>query len=278
MNGRLCASGTATLQPTDRGILYGDGLFETIRVYGGVPFRLYDHWERLCEAATVLRFSLPLTAQDLEATVQQVLTANTRKDGTLRITVTRGAVYGGLDPHPVATPTVLISTAPLRSTLRAPCRVVTVGIRRDEASPLSRIKSLNYLPNILARFEVKDKGADEGLMLNTRGAVAEGTVSNIFWIKRRILFTPSVDCGILPGITRAVVMDSAEAAGLLTAEGAFDPTTLQNADAVFLTNSLIEIAPVHRLDDRTFDTNNHPDVAALQNAFRRRVITETGIS
>lgn len=277
INGRIYPSDAASVPPQDRGLLYGDGLFETLRIYGGVPFRLHAHWKRLCEAATVLRISLPLTYEDMDTAVQQVLTANARTEGAMRITITRGSGHAGLDPHPEATPTVLITTAPRRSTLNVPCRLVTVSVRRDETSALSRIKSLNYLPNILARFEVKDKNADEGLLLNTQGTVTEGTVSNIFWIKGQILFTPSVDCGVLPGITRAAVMEVAEETGLLVAEGAFDPAAPRNADAVFLTNALIEIAPVRSLDDHIFDERGSEAIERVWKAYRQLVTIETGI-
>jgi aminodeoxychorismate lyase len=270
VNGRLAVSDAPCLLPSDRGVLYGDGLFETLRLYGGQAFRLKAHWRRLCEAAAVLRIP-PVPLDLLENGVREVVQANRRTEGALRITLTRGAQASGLDPGPAGTPTLLVATAPLRPDLDKPLRLVTVSIRRDEQSPLSRIKSLNYLPNILARFEVKEKEGDEGILLNTQGALAEGTISNIFWIKGQTLYTPAPSCGILPGIARAVVLEIAPETGLEAEEGVFEPAVLRPVQGIFMTNSLMEIVPVATIDGLPVDDAALPTVKRLQALYRQTV-------
>lgn len=275
LNGTLIPSDTASVPISDRGLLYGDGLFETIRIYNSVPFRLHCHLSRLLKAAETLRFTTTLTEKAFEDTISELLSANGRSDGVLRVMVTRGSGESGLDPNEASVPTVLMTTSPLRATLGPGCRVVTVQARRDERSPLSLLKSINYLPNILARFEVKDRSADEGLSLNVSGSVAEGTVSNVFWVKGSVLYTPAITCGILGGITRQVVLEIAEKEAILVAEGSFSPSTLRDAEAMLLTNSLVELVSPSQLDDRCFEKRDHPIITKLQNAYREIVERET---
>ncbi len=280
LNGAIVAADTAALAVTDRGFLYGDGIFETIRITEGVPFRLNAHVNRLIDSAHLLRFPPTLTAHGIEGTIQALLNANDRRDGTLRITVSRGSSQTGLDPNSHdqdngTVPSMLITTAGRRATLADGCRMVSVAARRDEQAAISRVKSTSYLPNILARFEVKDVGADEGLLLNTSGAVAECTVSNVFWVRGQVVYTPSVECGILPGITRAAVLELARRDSILVAEGAFDARSLFEADAVFLTNSLIGLAAVSSVDDRTFASTENPVLEQLRTAYHELVANET---
>jgi aminodeoxychorismate lyase len=275
LNGTLIPTDTASVPISDRGLLYGDGLFETIRIYSGVPFRLHSHLNRLSKAAETLRFRTTLTEQAFEATISELLSANVRSDGVLRVMVTRGSGEPGLDPNEALVPTVLMTTSPARATLAPGCHVVTVQARRDERSPLSLLKSINYLPNILARFEVKDRNADEGLSLNVAGAVAEGTVSNVFWMKGSVLYTPAISCGILAGVTRQIVLEIAEKEGILVAEGSFGLSALRGAEALLLTNSLIELVSASRLDDLCFENRDHPIITKLQDAYREIVGRET---
>lgn len=274
LNGRLVDIGTPQVSLTDRGLLYGDGLFETLRIYQGKPFRLAAHRSRLEAAAQLLRISLPAEIDELADMIQAVSRANDRRDGAVRITLTRGSGESGLDPASDASPTLQITSAPLRDGLDRPLHLVTVSIRRDGGSPLSRIKSLNYLPNILARFEVKEQQADEGLMLNTEGHIAEGTVSNIFWVKNDVLFTSSLDCGILPGIAREVVLQSAEDHGVKVLEGEFPPSELEEADDIFMTNSLMEIAPVVKFNDRLLSGATSSIIMQLQAAYQQAIHEE----
>lgn len=256
-------------------MLYGDGLFETLRLYSGKLFRLEAHRKRLCKAAAALRIPLPGHLENLSALIEDVCKANNRLEGAVRVTLTRGITRSGLDPSPDQMPTLQITTAPLREGLERPIHLVSVRIRRDETSPLSQIKSLNYLPNILARFEVKDHKADEGLLLNTGGYIAEGTISNVFWIKDEVLYTPSPDCGILSGIAREVVIESAEALGIPVIEGKFSLSALEDTQSIFMTNSLIEMAPVIMFNDRPYRSDTTPMITQLQEAYQQAVREET---
>jgi branched-chain amino acid aminotransferase len=273
-NDRLVDINDPCISLMDRGMLYGDGLFETLRVYTGQLFRLEAHRNRLCRAAEKLRIPLPTGLERLSATIQAVCKANNRLEGAVRVTLTRGIALSGLDPEPNQPPTLQITTAPLRDGLDQSMHLVPVALRRDETSPLSQIKSLNYLPNILARFEVKEHEADEGLLLNTEGYIAEGTISNVFWIKDGVLYTPSPDCGILSGIAREVVIESAHAMGIQVIEGKFPLSALEEAQGIFMTNSLIEIVPVIMFDDRPCPYGTIPMITQLQAAYQQAVRDE----
>ena len=276
LNGSLTPTDEPCLLPTDRGALFGDGLFETVRIYQRRLFLLDAHFQRLSAAAFQLRISVPPFDRIVDG-AHQLIGANGRDNGFLRVTLTRGAVTG-LDPTPEAPPTVLMTTGPLRPNSDQPLRLVTVTICREANALLSGMKSLNYLPNILARFEVKDQGADEGLMLNTQGMVAEGTISNIFWIAGTTLFTPSLACGVLPGITRAVTLDIAKEVGMTIQEGAFFPEELARADGVFVTNALIEITPVAWFDEKPTCNTAQPVIDKLKTVYREKVSRALGIT
>lgn len=276
LNGVLTPTDKPCLLPTDRGVLYGDGLFETVRIYHSRLFRLETHLQRLASAAVKLRLSPP-SLERVVGEVRQLIDANGRENGFLRITLTRGTTPG-LDSTREVSPTLLLTTGPLRPNTDQPVRLVTVTIRREANALLSGIKSLNYLPNILARFEVKDQGADEGLMLNTQGAVAEGTISNIFWITGNTLFTPALACGALPGITRAVTLDMAMEIGMAFREGVFFPDELDRADCVFVTNALIEITPVSWFDGKPTRNTGFSAIDRLKTAYRQKVSREIGMT
>lgn len=276
LNGKLTPTDRPCLLPTDRGMLYGDGLFETIRIYQRRLFLLDAHFQRLAAAALQLRLSVP-PFERVRDGAHQLIAANGRDDGFLRMTLTRGPT-SGLDSTLEGSPTLLLTTGPLRPNSNQPWRLVTVSIRREANALLSGIKSLNFLPNILARFEVKDQGADEGLMVNTQGAVAEGTISNLFWIAGTTLFTPSLACGVLPGITRAVTLNLAQEIGMTVQEGVFFPDELARAEGVFLTNALIEITPVSLFDGKPTRDTGLPAIDRLKTAYREKVSREIGIT
>lgn len=232
-NGALVAATEARVDPADRGFTLGDGLFETIAVKGGAPRRLAAHLARLERGAQVLDLKLPWSLVDLGRAVAETVVANGMQEGVLRLTVTRGPAPRGLLPPALSHPTVLIAPAPWPEA-PAPARaVIAAETRRNERSPLSRIKCLNYLDNALARQEAAQRGADDALLLNSLGRVAEATASNVFLVLDGRLVTPPVEDGALPGVMRADVI-----ARLSAVERSLTAEDVHRAAEAFLTNSL----------------------------------------
>ncbi len=252
LNGSLVPESEAKVSVFDRGFLYGDGLFETMRAYSGKIFRLERHLRRLFRSAGMISLTLPRGEKEIGAAVYRTLQANELKEAYLRLTVSRGQGGRGLDIADSRGVLMVIVSKPLplypRSRYEEGIKAVVVKERRNESSTLSRIKSLNYLPGILAGLEARDKGAGEGLMLNSRGYLAEGTVSNIFLISDGEVVTPSLESGILPGITREAVLELAPRQGLKIAEKEIELTELKEAEEAFLTNSLREVVPLTRVE------------------------------
>lgn len=254
VNGRLVAADAPAIAATDRGFLYGDGLFETIRAYRGTPWLLGEHLERLAASAAELRITDRLDAAAIQARIERLLEANrlTDRDAYLRITLTRGLHAGALTLEPAAEPTLTLIARPLRA---LPDRLygegitaITASVRQNADSPLPRHKTLNYLGNLLAKTEARDRGADEAILLNTRGEVAEAASSNLFIVRDGRLVTPPVDAGILPGITRRQVLRLAHTQGIDAAEHTLLPADLLAADEIFLTNAVVELLPLRSLD------------------------------
>jgi branched-chain amino acid aminotransferase len=232
-NGALVAATEARIDPADRGFTLGDGLFETIAVKGGAPRRLAAHLARLERGARVLDLALPWSMSDLGLAVAQTIVANELQEGVLRLTVTRGPAPRGLLPPAVSHPTLVIAPAPWPEA-PAPARaVIAAETRRNERSPLSRIKCLGSLDNVLARQEAAKRGADDALLLNSLGRVAEATASNVFLVLDGRLVTPPIDDGALPGVVRADVI-----ARLSAVERSLTAEDAHRASEAFLTNSL----------------------------------------
>ena len=276
LNGRFVERGEAAAPALDRGLLYGYGLFETMRSYGARVFRLEEHYRRLVEGAAVLDLPPAFTLDDLRVAIDALLERNGLADAYLRLTVTAGPAPddGG------ASPSILLVARPLSgyppALYRRGTAAVTGSSRRNEASPLSRIKSLNYLDNLLAREEARHKGADEAILLNTRGLVAEGGASNLFLVSGGRLLTPGLDSGALPGITRAAVLELAPAAGLPCAECDVEAATLAGAAEAFLTNSIMGVMPLTRLDGRPIGSGRPgPVTGAIRRLYARTVARET---
>jgi len=277
LNGRFVERGEAAAPALDRGLLYGYGLFETMRSYGGRVFRLEEHYRRLCEGAAVLDLPPPAFAlDDLRVAIDALLRENGLADAYLRLTVTAGPAPddGG------ASPSVLLVARPLSgyppALYRRGMATVTGSSRRNEASSLSRVKSLNYLDNLLAREEARRKGADEAILLNTRGLVAEGSASNVFLVGSEGILTPGIDSGALPGITRATVIELAPAAGLPCAECDVKAATLAGAAEAFLTNSIMGVMPLTRLDGRAVGGGGPgPATMAISRLYDQAVARET---
>ncbi|MDP2215392.1 aminotransferase class IV [Phenylobacterium sp.] len=235
----------------DRGLLLGDGLFETLRVVDGAPVDWTAHRDRLALGCAALGLPAP-DEPVVWAAAQSALADAGLQSGlaALRITWTAGSGGRGLDrPDPCAP--VLFATASPAPPPVGPARLITAQTRRNAGSLASRHKTLSYLDNVMARREARSAGADEAVMLNTEGHVACAAAANLFWIAEGRLWTPALDCGVLAGVTRAQVLARAAQAGLEVVETACGPDSLQRAEAVFLTNSLIGVRAVASLDGRS---------------------------
>lgn len=245
LNGRLTDAAQAAVAVGDRGFTLGDGVFETIKVLGGRPLRLAAHWQRLAEGARLLRLPLPLDADALEAALAQVLAANGLDDAAVRLTVSRGPGQRGLLPPVPCTPTVLLTAGPLPPAPGPARAVIAREVRRNQHSPLARCKALSYLDNVLARLEAEERGADEALLLNTDGRLAEASIANLFVVMADgTIATPPVADGALPGVRRAELIGQVGAV-----ERPLMPEDLDTAREAFLTNAL-GVRPLVAVDGR----------------------------
>ena len=256
IDGKLYEKGEARISVYDHGLLYGDGVFEGIRVYGGRIFRCAEHLDRLFASARAITLEVPMDRQALQDAMHQTLAATGLRDAYIRLLVTRGEGNLGLDPHACPTPSVIIIADSIalypQEHYEKGLELVTVSTVRTPANVLNpRIKSLNYLNNILAKIECLQAGAHEAIMLNQEGFVAECTGDNIFILKDGRLVTPPVNAGILEGITRQVVMELGRGAGMEVLERNMTQFDLYVADECFLTGTAAEIAPVVRIDSRS---------------------------
>jgi branched-chain amino acid aminotransferase len=233
LNGALVPASAARIDPADRGFTLGDGLFETIRAAEGAPAHAARHFARMRQGAAILRIPLPYADHELEAALREVLQANECHEAALRMTLTRGPAARGVLPPADPQPTLLISSGPLPASPFAARLIVAQRTRRNEKSRLSQIKSLNYLDGIMARQEAFEAGADDALLLNTRGDLAEATAANVFLLLDGAWVTPPVEDGALPGIARALLLEAGAAR-----EGTIALGDLRRAEAGFLTNSL----------------------------------------
>ncbi|HYE50045.1 MAG TPA: aminotransferase class IV [Azospirillaceae bacterium] len=233
LDGALVPAADARIDPADRGLLLGDGLFETMRVEAGAPLRLEAHLRRLREGARLLGLPVPRTDEALADAVAAVVRANGLADAAVRLTLTAGAGPRGLLRPDPCRPTLMLAAAPLPPP-PGPARLVIAAVtRRNEHSPLSRVKSLNYLDGVLAREEAKARGADDAVLLNTAGRVAEATAANLFAVVDGTLVTPPLSDGVLPGTMRAEIIRTRGAV-----ERSLDVADLRRATEVFLTSAL----------------------------------------
>lgn len=273
LGGRLLPEAEARVSAFDRGFLYADGLFETLRCYGGRPFLLSDHWARLSVSAAFLGISVP--AVDPAALVDRVLEANGLADASIRITLSRGPVPPGPRPERASEPTLLVQARPLRGDLeRNAAR--GIGARRlpwplrARGLPLQGHKTLAYLPSVAALGAVPE--GEEPLLETTEGHLSEGATTNLFWIAGGRLFTPHLDTGCLPGITRGFVLSFAARLGLPAEEGLYPANSLAGADEAFATNSVVEVTPLVHLDGAPIgDGTPGPLTSRFQAAYREAV-------
>ena len=255
-NGRLISADELVVSPLDHGFLYGHGLFETMRAYNGKVFKEEAHFKRLAEAAAVLGWPELPSQAELTAAISSVLQHNDLQDASIRLTLSRGSGAARPDAASCGALTIAIFAAPLPPPLPPEgWSIATVKLHRNVSSPLVRIKSANYLDNILAKAEAKLLGAQEAVMLNTDGFVAEGSMSNIFLVKAGRLITPDESSGILPGITRSTVIELAQAQGIPTEIRKVKVEELDRADEIFLTSSIMEVIPVRSINNHTVGNN-----------------------
>ena len=277
INGTLYDKADAKISVYDHGLLYGDGVFEGIRIYGGKAFRLEQHLDRLWESAQAIWLEIPISRGEMTAAITHTIEANdTAHDiaDYIRLIVTRGAGTLGIDPNKTSNPQVIVIADSItlypEEYYENGLDIVTVATQRNHPATLNpRIKSLNYLNNILAKIEGLRAGCVEALMLNLNGEVAECTGDNIFLVRGGALFTPPSTAGILAGITRGVVIELAASAGIEVHQ---DPLTRHDvyvADECFLTGSAAEVVPVVRVDDRAIGSGKPgPVTRNLMQRFR----------
>ncbi len=261
LNGEWVAKDQAKVSVYDHGLLYGDGVFEGIRAYNCLVFKLKEHLGRLWESAHTLMIDIPMTSKELETVIVKTLQKNELKDAYIRVVVTRGEGDLGLDPANCKQPTVFVITDKIKlypeSLYRNGLPLVTVPTVRNLPEAVNpSIKSLNYLNNILAKIEAKNAGCVEAIMLNHQGYVAECTGDNIFLIRQdysgkdRVLVTPPSYVGALRGITRDAILDLAQENKIRTEERIITRHDVFNADEVFLTGTAAEVIPVVKVDGR----------------------------
>ncbi|MCC6544117.1 MAG: branched-chain-amino-acid transaminase [Nitrospirae bacterium] len=259
VNGSLVPEDEAKVSVLDRGFLYGDGVFETLRAYSGKIFRLSDHLNRLFCSANALRLKTPFTENYLEEALYQTLRGNNHTDAYLRLTITRGVSAPGLDTEGCLNPTLTIVSREFSGypddLYSSGIKAAVVSTRRIPPEALNpEIKSLNFLNNIMARMEAREAGASEAFMLSTEGYVAEGTVSNIFIVKEGAVKTAPTSVGILNGVTRSLVIGIAQENNIPLSEQPFQPDELYYADECFVTSTLYEVMPVTSINNKLVGT------------------------
>ena len=252
IDGRFVPKSEARISVYDHGFLYGDGVFEGIRAYNGVVFKLKEHIDRLYDSAKVLMIDIPMKKDEMIEAVLETIRRNGFKDCYIRLLVTRGVGDLGLDPRRCSNPSVIIIAEPLKPLLgRKAISVIISSIKRDRVDATShQAKSLNYLNSILAKLEAINAGADDAILLDDRGFVSEATAANLFIVKEGKVATPPQTTGILPGITRGCVMEIVRRLGYPMEEREITPFELLTADEAFLTGTGYEIVPISEVNGR----------------------------
>ena len=286
LNGSLVAREKAHISISDHGFLYGYGLFQTMRAYNGKLFLLDRHIKRLHDAAKVIGLEPKLAGLDLEKACRDTLAANKLKDARVRLTVTNGE--GAALPWVEAggKPNVVVTAVPYtpfsKEKYSEGFKVGIASVKRSRQSVISSMKSVNYLLNVMARMEVAEKGLDEALLLNDDGYIAEGGGSNVFFVRSSKLVTPAANSGIIPGVTREVVIELAKGLGIGLSEGTVGLSIIKQCEEAFMTNAMIEVMPVTTVSDESGHTvtigEGKPGkiTRQLMAAYREMVERETG--
>ena len=275
INGKFAAPDKAKVSVFDRGFMYGDGVFETMRGYAGKVFKLDRHLDRLFESLDIMGIKHKYSKRRLRGAVYEALKINKLSNAYIKLAVTRGEGRFGISHKDIFSPNVVITAKDFEG---YPSHMFDTGLNanitgvQNERSIISNIKTLNYLPYILARFDAKEKGFDEAILTNMEGFVTEAATSNIFIVKNNRLVTPSVKSGILPGITRGVIIDIARKLKMAVREGAVSRRELFGADELFLTNSLAEVLPVTRVDSKRIGTGAVGDITKLLRASYQKAV------
>ncbi len=282
LNGQLVPAGQARVSIFDHGLLYGHGLFETMRAYGGRVFRLEEHLGRLVRGAEVIGIPLGGQRPALERSVQGVLHANGLTEARLRITVTAGE-GPGLPVYPApGSPAVFVTAAPVQPVSKERfehgLHAVVWGRARSSMSAIVAVKTTDLLENLMARADARQRGADEAIILNERHFIAECSLSNVFFVSRGRLLTPAAECGLLQGITRDVVIQLAAERGLPLDQAWISVDDAKASDEAFVTNSVIELMPLVAIEGRPVgDGRPGPVTRALAKAYRDLVARELGL-
>jgi aminodeoxychorismate lyase len=252
LDGRFVPEDRASVSIFDRGFLLGDGLFETVRVAGGRPFRFAQHLDRLSRGADFLKIRLPFPVEEIQKFTAQLIEKNQLPESILRLTLTRGAGKRGYSIVGAKEATLTMVLHPLPQVEDEPLQwnLTTSPFLIPMADPLAAFKTTSKILNVMARAEAEARGADEALLLNTNGEVAETAGGNIFWVDQGKICTVPTDCGALPGVTRAVVLEICQSLGLKTDKQVTKPEQLRDADGIFVTQSALGIVPVVSLDNQ----------------------------
>src|SRR3954468_7542639 len=281
IDGNFYAEADAKISVFDHGLLYGDGVFEGIRFYNGGVFRLEEHLGRLWDSARSIALEVPISRSEMTEALLETIRQNDMRDGYIRLIITRGVGNLGLNPAQCKRPSVIIIAAPIalypKEVYEKGLSVVTCATRRTNPASLNpAVKSLNYLNNVMARIEANLAGADEALMLNDAGNVAECTADNVFIIKHGRIFTPPISAGALQGITRSVVFDIAGEFDLKVIEADFTRHDIFVADECFLTGTAAEIVPVVKADGRPIGTGKPGSITMRMIERFREMTRATG--
>lgn len=258
LNGQLLAEERAVVSVFDRGFLYGDGLFEAILIFNGRPFRWEQHLDRLERGCEFLKIKLPFSAEELRGFADELITRNKMPDALLRLTVSRGAGARGYSPRGADRPAVVMSlhAVPEAGAPIPRWKLITSSYRLPANDPLAQFKTANKLPQILARAEADAAGADEALLQNTDGFVVEGTSSNLFWIKEDTVYSPPLSAGILPGVTRTVVLEVCQMLNLRASETNIRADDLRQMDGVFVSLTSKGVVEAASLDGKPMKSSH----------------------
>jgi branched-chain amino acid aminotransferase len=283
LDGEFVKKEDAVISVFDHGFLYGDGVFEGIRVYSGNVFRLDAHLKRLFESAQSIMLKIPFTKEEMTQLIVDTIRKNQLKSAYIRVVVSRGKGNLGLDPYSCSKPSVIIIAEELtmypKEFYERGIKIASVASRRNRPDVLSpQIKSLNYLNNILVKLEANQAGVEEALMLNDQGYVTEGSADNIFIVKNGVVYTPPVYLGALEGITRNAIIDVARARGLEVKESPFTRHDVYVADEVFLTGTAVEVIAVIDVDGRKIRDGKPGEVTNLLLKEFRQIVTTDGVA